>query len=240
MQSSLLLTVLATFARADAAIPQFNNSKCPGWWELQADHIKSDFNINDLPGYYYELAFHDVTQYPLCPSRSRCITSSKAIQTHSDGVKYVNDTWNLACFDHPYPQTLLFNVTDTPGYLRGYVPDTAIPGLPKGVVANTVFPDTVVDFKAGPNGWALEFQCVEIKVLGVSRVAFIGINYYSKSKSEEAFQEIDAAARARGLYYYIDQGGVPGSKGLRRVNHTDCPEEPKSQAEWFTSDLVQI
>jgi hypothetical protein len=226
MRSTCSFFVLAVFASSATAIPQFNNSKCPGWWELQADHIKRDFNINDLPGYYYELAFHDVTQYPLCPSRSRCITSQKAIQKHSDGVEYVNDTWNLACFDHPYPQTLLFNVTDTPGFLRGYVPDTAIPFLPSGIVSGTVFPDTVVDFKAGPNGWALEFQCVEIEALGLSRVAFIGINYYSKSKSEEAFQEIDAAARARGLYYYIDQGGVPGSKGLRRVDHTDCPEEP--------------
>lgn len=226
MRFSCFFVYAATVAALD--VPQFNNSRCPGWWELQAPHMKN-FNIDDLPGYYYELAFHDVTQYPLCPSRSRCITSEKAIQAHSDGVKYVNDTWNLACFDHPYPQSLLFNVTDTPGYLRGYVPDTAIPFLPKGVVSGVVFPDTVVDFKAGSNGWALEFQCVEINVGPVHRVAFIGINYYSKSNTEAAFQEMDAAARARGLYYYIDQGGIPGSKGLRRVDHTNCPKEPHAQ-----------
>jgi len=217
---------------AGATIPTFNNSKCPEFWELQAPHIKDDFDVNDLPGYYYELAFHDVTQYPLCPSRSRCITSSKAVQAHSDGVKYVNDTWNLACFDHPYPQTLLFNVTEKRGYLRGYVPDTAIPFLPKGIVSGTVFPDTVVDFKAGPQGWALEFQCVEANILGITRVAFVGINYYSKSKTEEAFQEMDAAAKARGLHFFIDQGGVPGSKGLRRVDHTNCPDEPHSDQWW--------
>eukprot|EP00930_Biecheleria_cincta_P074976 TRINITY_DN62176_c0_g1_i1.p1 TRINITY_DN62176_c0_g1~~TRINITY_DN62176_c0_g1_i1.p1 ORF type:complete len:237 (+),score=38.54 TRINITY_DN62176_c0_g1_i1:76-786(+) len=223
---------------AGAAAPRkFNNSRCPGWWELQAPHMQKDFNINDLEGYYYELAFHDVTQYPLCPSRSRCITSQKAIQSHSDAVKYVNDTWNLACFDHPYPQTLLFNMTETRGYLRGYVPDTAIPFLPKGVVAGTVFPDTVVDFKRGPKGWALEFQCVEAKIAGVTRVAFVGINYYAKSNTEEAFQELDAAARASGLYFFIDEGGVPGSKGLRRVNHTNCPSEPHYHQE---QAIIQI
>jgi len=197
-----------------------------------------NFNINDLPGYYYELAFHDITQYPLCPSRSKCITSSKALQTHSDGVKFVNDTWNLACFDHPYPQTLLFNVTDIPGYLRGYVPTTAIPFLPPGVVANTVFPDTVVAFKSGKDGWALEFQCVESHILGISKVAFVGINYYSKAKGEAAFEEMDAAAKARGLHFFIDEGGVPGSKGLRRVNHTHCPGEPPSA--WQYTRTFQV
>jgi len=229
--------LLCAVSASAYGVPQFNNSRCPASWELQAPHMRG-FNINDLPGYYYELAFHDITQYPLCPSRSRCITSNKAIQSHSDGVKFVNDTWNLACYEHPYPQTLLFNVTDTPGYLRGYVPDTAIPFLPKGVVSGTVFPDTIVDFKAGPKGWALEIQCVEVTVWHIpraeKRVAFIGINYYSKDNSEEAFQEIDAAARARGLYYYIDQGGVPGSKGLRRVNHTGCPHEPHTQEDILT------
>jgi hypothetical protein len=181
-----------------------------------------NFRIEDLPGYYYELAFHDVTQYPLCPSSSRCITSEKAIQTHSDGVKYVNDTWNLQCFGHAYPQTLLFNVTDQPGYLKGYVPTTKIPFLPKNVVASTIFPDTVVDFKPGPEGWALEFQCVE----WMGRVRFIGINYYSKLKTEAAFQEMDKAARARGLGFYMDAGF-----GLRRVNHSNCPKEPNAKLE---------
>lgn len=230
-------TIILSLGLAAAQIPQFNNSKCPGWWELQDSNMKN-FNINDLPGYYYELAFHDITQYPLCPSRSRCITSSKALQTHSDGVKFINDTWNLACFDHPYPQTLLFNVTDIPGYLRGYVPTTAIPFLPPGVVANTVFPDTVVAFKGGKDGWALEFQCVESHILGITKVAFVGINYYSKAKGEAAFQEMDAAAKARGLHFFIDEGGVPGSKGLRRVNHTNCPHEPPSA--WQYTRTFQV
>jgi hypothetical protein len=112
--------------------------------------VSTDFDFDrDVPGYYYELAFHDVTQRPLCLSKPRCITSEKAIQSHSDGVRYVNDTWNLQCFGLQYPQTLLFNKTADRGYLRGYVPLTVIPFLPKGIVSNLLFPDTIVDFKSG-------------------------------------------------------------------------------------------
>jgi len=202
-------------ATAVAQVPQWNDTKCPAW-ELQRPGMEN-FRIEELPGFYYELAFHDITQYPLCPGKSKCITSQKSIATHTDGVKYVNDTWNLQCFGHPYPQTLLFNVTDEPGFLHGYVPTTAIPFLPKKVVSSTVFPDTVVDFKAGPEGWALEMQCVEL----LGGVKFVGINYYSKLKTEAAFQEMDKAARARGLGFYMDKGF-----GLRRVDHSNCPLEP--------------
>lgn len=196
--------------------PQFNNSKCPAYWELQAPHVATSFNVDDIPGFYYELAFHDLTQRPLCPdSKPRCISSSKAVQTHPDGGKFVNDTWNLACFGHAYPQELLFNITDTPGYLRGYVPVTKIPFLPKSVVAGMLFPDTVVDFKAGPEGWLLEMQCVE----HFGHVLFVGINFYSKLNTEAAFQEMYNAAIARGLGLWIDSKPF----GLSRVNNTDCP-----------------
>ena len=232
-----------------ATPPVFNNSKCPAFWELQAclalhilspplvlllisplfswvaqaPHVATDFDFDrDVPGYYYELAFHDLTQRPLCPSAPRCITSEKAVQTHTDGVRYVNDTWDLQCFGHPYPQTLLFNRTEHNGYLRGYVPTTLIPFLPKGIVSSLVFPDTIVDFKSGPGGWLLELQCVE--AFGV--VKFVGINFYSKLKTEVAFNEMYAAAMARGLGLWMN------SKlwGLSRVNHTDCPNEPHVQS----------
>ena len=63
--------------------------------------------------------------------------------------RFVHDAWNLFCAGKYYPQTLLFNTTQEPGNLRGYVPSTKIPFLPKKVVAGLLFPDTVVDFKEG-------------------------------------------------------------------------------------------
>lgn len=209
----LTMCVLVCLAVASAA-PQFNNTKCPAFWELQAPHVPTDFALDELPGLYYELALHDVTQYPLCPSKPACISSGKAIQSHSDGVRFVNDTWNLYCLGKYYPQTLLFNVTDHPGYFEGYVPVTKIPFLPPKVVASLVFPDTVVDFKSGPEGWALEFQCVEFK----GHVVFVGINFYSKTKTKAAYDEMYKAGVAAGIDFYWNQ-----HRGLTPVNQTGCP-----------------
>ena len=54
--------------------------------------------LDDLAGFYHELALHDVTQYPLCPSKPSCITSNKTIRTHSDGTRYVHGDFTLSCF----------------------------------------------------------------------------------------------------------------------------------------------
>ena len=190
---------------------------------VQAAHVATTFDFaRDVPGFYYELAFHDVTQRPLCPAPPRCITSQKTVQVHSDGVRYVNDTWDLQCFGHPYPQTLLFNETADNGSLRGYVPTTLIPFLPKGILSDYVFADTIIDYKSGPDGWLLELQCVE----ALGSVKFVGINMYAKLKTEAAFGEMYAAAMARGLGFWMN--AKPW--GLSRVNHTDCPNEPHAQS----------
>lgn len=212
-------------------VPVFNNSVCPAFWELQAPHVASTLKHEDYEGYFHELAFHDITQYPLCPNKvPRCVTAEKAIETHADGTLFVNDTWNLNCFGQPYPQELLFNLTEHPGFVLGYVPTTKIPFLPESVVAGATFPNTVVDFKSGPEGWLLEMQCVDAslaRLIGKKNIAFVGINFYSKVDSEEAYQEIFAAARARGLGLWLDndfktfRGGVPG---ISRVNNTGCPD----------------
>lgn len=218
LRGYLLLATAVLTAGSAPTPPKFNNSKCPSFAELRSPHVVAEFDYNrDIPGFYYELALHDLTQYPLCPSQPKCISSNKSIAEHSDGQKYVDDAWNLYCINGYYPQTLLFNVTDEPGYLRGYVPVTKIPFLPKSIVANTVFPDTVVDFKPGPDGWVLEFQCVE----ALGRVIFTGVNFYSKANTEENYQEMLAAGKARGIDFYWNQG-----LGLKRVNHTGCPPPP--------------
>ena len=53
------------------------------------------------------------------------------------------------------------------------------------------------------------------------KVVFVGINFYSKTNTEAAYQEMLAAGKARGLYFYWEQ-----NLGLSRVNHTDCPASP--------------
>merc|ERR1740129_2389793 len=99
--SSISVAVMASVisraaAQSPTQPPSFNNTKCPGFWELQTPGMKT-FDYRDLQGFYYELAFHDMTQYPLCPFKAKCITSSKRIQSYADGQKFVNDTWDLQC-----------------------------------------------------------------------------------------------------------------------------------------------
>ena len=67
--------------------PTFNNSVCPSFSELRSDNVAANFTTADLPGFYYELALHDVTQFPLCPHKPQCISSNKTIGTHSDGTR---------------------------------------------------------------------------------------------------------------------------------------------------------
>jgi len=218
-----MLAVFAMLLVGSSAMPQFNSTKCPAFWELQTSRMSQNFDTKMLDGFYYEIAFHDATQFPLCPSETpRCITSNKAVETYSDGQRYVNDTWDLQCFGVQYPQILLFNETDKPGFVEGYVPETKIPLLPKNVVSKLVFPNTIVDFKAGPQGYSLEMQCVE----WLGRIVFVGINYYAKEKTEEAFQQIDKVARAQGLGFFLDHNA-----GVHRVDHTGCPNEPKASSQ---------
>ena len=83
-----LAFLLASFFSAAAhlsndaapARAQFNNTKCPSFHELRAPHVLANFNKErDIPGFYYELALHDVTQFPLCPTQPRCISSNKTL-----------------------------------------------------------------------------------------------------------------------------------------------------------------
>ena len=191
---------------AIASSASFNTTKCPAYWELQAPTIPANFTLNELPGQYYELALHDLTQYPICPTLPRCVTSNKTIRTHPDGVIYVHDAWNLDCVGGVYPETLLFNVTNEPGYFIAYTT----------LFKDVIFPDTVVAFKPGPSGWVLEFQCVEKN----GAVDFVGINFYAKNRtSETAYDEMYAAGKARGIDFYWNRG-----LGLTRVNQSGCSE----------------
>ena len=49
-------------------------------------------------------------------------------------------------------------------------------------------------------------------------VRFVGINFYSKLKTEAAFQEMYAAAQARGLGLWMHSKPF----GLSHVDHTNC------------------
>eukprot|EP00164_Ancoracysta_twista_P002566 GFYU01003419.1.p1 GENE.GFYU01003419.1~~GFYU01003419.1.p1 ORF type:complete len:193 (-),score=32.59 GFYU01003419.1:293-826(-) len=45
---------------------QFNFTKCPHPSEIQNPWVRDNFDMKKFEGNYYELAFHDYTQYPTC------------------------------------------------------------------------------------------------------------------------------------------------------------------------------
>jgi len=98
--------------------------------------------------------------------------------------------------------------------MHGYVPKSKVPLLPESIIAGVVFPNSVVDFKSGPEGWVIEMQCVE----ALGGVKFVGINFYSKVKTQAAFQEMYMAAQAQGLGFWMHNKPF----GLSIVDHTDC------------------
>ncbi len=201
-----LVAVVAILAVAVPGVwAEFNYTKCPAPWELQTDAVSQNFSLDKFAGSYYELALHDYTQYPICPS-PKCVRSHKVIDYQH---KMVNDSFSLTCFGVHFPVAFKFHFTNTTGFFLGKV--VHLPEI--------TFPNTVVDVLESSSGeyyqWVIEFQCVE----KLDRVWFVGINWYSRSfnVTEGYLDEMLNAARKRGLGFYMDSG-----LKVRIVDQKDC------------------
>ena len=160
---------------------------------------------------YYELAFHDWTQKPICPA-PKCVSSTKVFDP---ALSQVNDTFALQCMGFMFREALKFTPTQTPGRLLAWW--NGLPGTPQ----RGWIPDTVVDFGLMRDGegydWVLEFQCVA----RFGRVLFAGVNFYSRQRDPGAayIRELIAVAREHGLGVYLDYG-----MGLTLVDQQSCAE----------------
>jgi hypothetical protein len=203
----------------------FNNTKCPNFHELQNPRVASNFNLTKFIGLYYELAFHDYTQFPTCPKNS-CTTSNKKLSDLNlpNGQKQITDTFTLGCFSTPYPVTYYFNTTSHNGFLNGFLKDP--PLIWKILFGFSEYPNTIVDYEEnsenenGQYDWVIEMQCKDGKNLfGYDEIKFIGINFYSRIKkpSEDFYQNMINRARERGLGIYLDS-----NVGLKRNSMEDC------------------
>ena len=217
MRSFVIAAVLALLPALVSSAPVFNYTKCPAHHEVQLPHFfESGYNLHkNYPGMYYELAFHDILQ-AACLDVT-CVNTNKTVATYPDGQVYVNEAWGMKCYGTSYPQVLLNNITSQNGLFEAYVPVAKVPFVPKGALKNLIFPNHIIDFRAGDtDGWTLEFQCFE----GEGHVRYIGVNFYARNTTEEAYQDMLAAAKESGIDYYFD-GGNTGFN-FRRVNQTGC------------------
>lgn len=185
----------------------FNYTVCPSAEEIQSEKVKSNFDMEKFFGTYYELAYHDYTQYPTCPLGPTCIRSVKRKEPIAAAPGYqVVDWFSLNCAGKGYPFPLRFNTTNTTGLLQGYVKDPPI--WWKLLEPGDVYSDVVVDYLEvdGKYEWVIEFQCKYNK--RGSAISFIGINFYSRSRnvSKDYMDNFLQAARDRGLGMYMDKG----------------------------------
>ena len=197
---TLLLFVFPLVLRAE-----FNYTKCPAVWEVQSETVKQNFTLKKfVPGTYYELAFHDYTQFPVCPIPV-CVRSQKVLDYQ---LNQINDTFSLTCLGLTFPVQLRFNLTEVPGHFLGHW----------RLLGTITVPDTVVEVKENAEGvyeWVIEFQCLE----KFDHVVFTGINLYSRlnNVTDEYVNQLLEFARARGLGVYMDTG-----LKVNRVDQKNC------------------
>ena len=181
---------------------------CPSPQSLQSAYVRSNFSLDAFVGWtpYYELAYHDVTQPKICG----CQRSEKVLKG-----PVIYDNFTMMCPDKTgkiYISPLSFNLTGDSGVFVGHW----------AVAKSTRIPDTVVAVDVAYDNatgrpyyrWVLEFQCVEV----AGQTAFVGVNFYSRERSDAALREMRAAATRQGLDSYM-------ASGIEVVNHTGCRYE---------------
>lgn len=198
----------------------FNFTTCPAYWEVQNWKVPAFFNMSKMVGTFYELALHDYTQYPTCPSLD-CIRSQKKFTNVGDGKFQLKDTFTLTCFGHEYINSYYFNRTRYNGAFIGFLKDAPAWWH---ILFAMEYPDTIIDFKESKDGgqydWVIEFQCREDeKIIGGKKVGFTGFNFYSRVQEpgDDVYNEIIQAAKNANLSVYMYHGW-----GLKKVDQSNC------------------
>lgn len=210
----LLYGMVQHTVRADC--PEDCPARCPQQLEVQSDFVKTQFDIKQFWGVYYEIAYHDSTQPRRWPIRASCQRSVKS--QHPEDPKNYKDLFSLNVgFGRGVNAVcdLEFNLTDHPGVFLGHWSGHSIfnPNL-------TDIHNTVVDVGVAANGtynWTLEFQCKNAEES--KGIRFAAVNFYHRKPQIDAeeFQLMMSRLRARGLGWVVD-----ASPGLTFVDQQKC------------------
>ena len=192
-------------------------STCPAPEEIQSDYVRQNYEENKHVGFYYELAFKDITQ----PRGCKCITSNKTLVSATT----LHDDFKVECNGQVYHSDLSFDLNtdlNRKGTMIGRWNNFS---LARGVT----FPNTIVDVGWDDRGesilqydWVIEFQCKDKKVLGYEWIEYYGLNFYSQTivDHETILGEMIKVAVNRGLAIFLQSG-----LELHRVDHNDCLQD---------------
>lgn len=194
-----------------------HNMACPDPEHIQSRYVKESYEESRHAGFYYELAFKDVTQPRLC----KCNTSNKTLTSPST----LHDDFSIECAGQLYHSDLSFEWNSSKrGVMIGYWNNFS---LIKGVT----FPNTIVDvgWNDGEDyimahfqyDWVIEFQCKDREVLVRKIIEYYGINFYSKSfdARDVLVDKMLRVATEIGLASFLHSG-----LELHLVDHTHCLE----------------
>jgi hypothetical protein len=186
---------------------------CPTPDELQSPFVKHAYLEEKHQGFYYELAFKDVTEPRIC----KCVTSNKTMTSENT----LQDDFSIQCSGKVFYSDLSFDLnvdSNRRGYMIGRWNNF---GPLKGVSFPNYIVDVGVDPKTGEYEWAIEFQCIQGNTFGRDWIKYYGLNFYSKNYDDPSvLQVMENAARERGLGPFLDSGSK-----LFAVDHTDCLQD---------------
>ena len=197
----LLLSFIAVCQSA------FNHSKCPSYWELQSDYVKTSFDVQCQIGNYYELYAHDYFQKPGCfdygiNTGPSCVTTKKSFDPSYGDYGAIYQYFCVECFGVAYCETERDVLTNITGFAYDYLLNGSLHNIP------WVYPETFVAVSdtftsEGKYEWMIELQCLDNE----EGVYYIGIEYYAYTynASQQLRNDMLNTAYQQGLGPYMNQ-----------------------------------
>lgn len=209
--------------------------RCPTYEEIRSPTLRP-FDVDKYVGIWYELAFHDITQFNGCGCTRFNMTRHGTV---------IEDMFTVSC---PWPWREGVDGPWLPGFGSNgqrrlnqwtcnmtmfYQP--ARPGVMRETGFGQAFDNMVLEIWSDPEitaetGYeytrAIQFQCLGSS--GTTGITFVGINFLSRTPivKPAMLQEMFVRARALGLEPY-------GSNDMHIVEHQGCKYPRSTDTSWM-------
>jgi len=202
----------------------------------QADYVASTYNVSKHMGFYYELAFRDL--YPAAPMCDCQHTTKILPDRNGQANTDYYENFNFQCGPPSKPSKHMdvqnvITMNRTAGLATGVYEQTIVKTFGIGIPGfmNSAFKTVTVAFNdtgADQYEWVVEFTCGGLPLLFSG--GFVGINLYSRVKSEANLQAMLAAVKSLNLNWTLDSSW---GLGFHKVPHG-------SQCKYGKSDTLLV